>query len=88
MKIIATFANRTHEPDAVELVCAWDEYSIDANYEGWVEDKQKQLGSWGNELLNSVDVEIEIDVTEIWKRLDPANVLQVSVESQQILEEK
>jgi hypothetical protein len=60
MKIIATFANRKHDPEVVELVTAWDEYSVDENMSGWQEDKVKSLASWGDDLLNSVDVEIEL----------------------------
>lgn len=60
MKIIATFANRTYDPDVVELVTAWDEASVDENMSGWQEDKVSSLASWGDDLLNHVDVEIEL----------------------------
>jgi len=84
MKIIATFANRVHDPEIVELVCAWDEYSVDANYEGWQEDRRHQLDSWDDDLLRSVDVEIEVNMSKIYEVLIPE--IRIGADSVEVLD--
>lgn len=71
MKIIATFANRAYDPEEVELVCAWDEFSVDNNHEGWEADRRDSLASWGNDLLRHVTVEIDVEMGDIYEALDP-----------------
>lgn len=69
MKIHAVFANRKHDPEEIELVTAWDEYSVDANPEGFADDVAKSLASWGDDLLRHVAVEIDVDYLPIYKAL-------------------
>jgi len=76
MIIVATYANRTYDPDVIELVDAWDEYSVENNYEGWKKSRQDALNSWGDDLLRWVTVEIEVPMGEICKALDPEIVLK------------
>ena len=73
-EITTTWANRKYDPHTPELVCAWDEYSIDNNYDGWVEDKQKALNSWGEDLLSHVDIVIYVPFEVVDQALNPASV--------------
>jgi hypothetical protein len=71
MKIYATFANRHYAPEASELVCAWDEFCIEGNYEGWEADRQKALDSFGSDLLRHATFEIEVPMDEVDAALNP-----------------
>lgn len=66
MIIHAVFANRKYDPEVIELVTAWDEFSVDENPEGWEEEVNKGLASWGEYLLHHVHVDIKVsdDVIE------------------------
>lgn len=80
MKILATFANRAYDPEVIELIDAWDEFSVDENYEGFIESRTKAIESWGRDLLRWVTVEIEVaDFAEVAKALDPHPSLQGEV---------
>lgn len=72
MKIYATFANRKHDPESVELVDAWDEFCFDENPTGFEESKDRALASWGDDLLRWVTVEIDVEAADIYEALDPA----------------
>lgn len=83
MIVVATFANRKYDPEVIELVCAWDEYSVDSNPKGWEEDRAKSLASWGDELLRAVDVEINVPMSQVEAALNPAvriDATSVSIE--------
>jgi hypothetical protein len=82
MKIVATFANFTYDADVIELACAWDEYSMDANYEGWEKDKKKTLDAYGDDLLHHVDVEIEVPMASVYAHFQNVSVDASSVEVQ------
>lgn len=72
MKIIVTIANRTYDPEYLEVVTAWDQDSIDENYQGWKDDKAEQLRAWGSDLLHHVDVELEIDGEAVFNLFNTA----------------
>jgi len=84
VKIVATYANRKSDPDVVELVDAWDEYSVESNYAGWEESRQKALDSWGDDLFRWVTVEIAVPMGEIYKVLC-ADEIQVDVSNQPVI---
>jgi hypothetical protein len=60
MKIHTLWAVRISSPDEPELVTAWDEYSVDANPEGWHKDVAEGLDSWGSDLETHRFIDIEI----------------------------
>lgn len=68
MKIICMFGQRRHDPDLIELMTAWDEYCAEDNYEGFEEACQVSAKSWGDDLLSSRVIEIEIDESKIHER--------------------
>jgi hypothetical protein len=74
MDIFATFATRKHEPDAPELVVAWDEYCIDSNPEGYAEDVQKSLASWGDDFDQARTIRLSIDDTTLLRAFAPVKV--------------
>lgn len=75
MRIIATFVNFKDHPDEIELIHAWDEYTVDSNGDGYSESLEDALGSYGGEILNTVEVFIEVPEAEIRERLrDPVIV--------------
>lgn len=74
MKIFATFANRKHDPEDVELVDAWDEYSVDENPGGFSDSRTAALNSWGSDLFRWVTVEIDVEAADIYEALDPVSV--------------
>lgn len=69
MKIFATFANRKYDPNDVELVHAWDEYSFDNNPTGYEDTKREAVASLGDDLLHSITALIEIDAEPIYAAL-------------------
>lgn len=79
MKIFATFANRKYDPDVVELIDAWDEFSADENYSGYEASRKAAIESWGGDLLRWVTVEIDVPAAEIYAALDPRPAVQGSV---------
>lgn len=72
--ITMTWAVRKHDPESPELVTAWDEYSIDANPEGWEEDKKKSLASWGDDLLRHADIVVYVPYEVIVNAVKPPTV--------------
>ena len=80
MLILATFANRKYDPEnSTELVVAWDEFCVEGNPDGYDEERDKALASWGDDLLRWVEVEIEVPMAEIEKALN--GQLRVSASS-------
>ena len=75
MKILATFVNWKHDPEAIDLVCAWDEYSVDNNFDGYTKDRDQSIASYGTEIQGSVTVEIVIDANEVLSALNPSVVI-------------
>lgn len=51
---------RKHEDCLPELVEAWDEFSIDENYEGWVEACKAAVTSIGDDLAEERVLDISI----------------------------
>lgn len=74
MKIFATFANRKHDPELIELVDAWDEFCFDENPTGFEDSKAAALGSWGDDLLRWVTVEIDVEAAGIYDALMPVSI--------------
>lgn len=71
MKIFATFANRTYDHEAVELLHAWDEFSFDENPTGYEDTKREAVASLGGDLFRWVTVEIDVEAAEIYEALAP-----------------
>lgn len=65
MKIRATFVNFKGDDDTIELVHAWDEYSIDNNPVGYDETLAESLASYGEDIQDSVTVAIVVDYAAI-----------------------
>ena len=61
MKICTTWITRTYAQDTPELICAWGEYDIDGNYDGWRDDRQAQIDAIGKDLHTFRDIDIEVD---------------------------
>lgn len=65
---------RKDSPDEPELMTAWDEYSVDNNPEGFREDVQKHLDSWGDDLLEHRQIEILVPESSIRSAFQPQRV--------------
>lgn len=48
-----------------ELMVAWDEHSIDANPQGFYDDIEKSKKSWGDELVTSRLISVDINEDEL-----------------------
>lgn len=71
MRIYATFVNWKHAPKEIEMVCAWDEFSVDNNPDGYEKDRADSLKSYEPDYLHAATVEIiipESQVVEILNR--------------------
>ena len=71
MIIHATFVNFTYDPEVVELVHAWDEYSLDNNPTGYEDSKREALATYEGTILNKVTVDIRVDENAIANALSP-----------------
>lgn len=69
MRIYATFVNFKYDPEVIELVHAWDEYSCDDNAEGYQASLERELASYDDEILNKIAVTLEVDEVPIRKLL-------------------
>lgn len=74
MKIHAVFANRTYDPNIIELVAAWDEFCVESNEDGWQREVEEGLASWGDELLHHVYVDIDLPMSEVYARFEALSV--------------
>lgn len=74
MKIFATFVNFKYDDELVELVHAWDEYTVDSNPGGYDRSKAEALASYGADVLQVVEVEIEVPMRGIYARFEPVQV--------------
>jgi hypothetical protein len=74
MTIICLFGQRRHDPEIIELMCAWDDYCADANCEGMEEDFERAKKSWGDDLLESRIVEIQVDENKIRSLFAPVRL--------------
>ncbi len=52
-----------------ELLVAWDEFSVDDNFEGWEEDCQKALASLQGEYTNQAYVDIQVQDSDLEEKL-------------------
>lgn len=67
MRIRATFINRSYDPTHIELVHAWDEFSIDDNPEGYEADLAEDLATYQPDVLKVVTVDIAIPYSALDK---------------------
>lgn len=67
MRITCLFGQRKSQPEAIELMTAWDEYCIDNNPEGFEEDCERAKKSWGDELLQWRLVDLATSSTDLEK---------------------
>lgn len=81
LRIECLFANRKDSPDVVELLTAWDEYSIDENPEGWEKDKATRIDAVGSELLRWAVATITVDLDALTSMLNPETFITGSVSS-------
>lgn len=58
--VALTFANRPYDPEAIELVHAWDVAAVEDNPTGYEETKHGALAAMGTDLLHWVTVEVEV----------------------------
>lgn len=67
MLIHTCWAWRKHE-DGPELLEAWDEYTVEQNYEGWQAACQKAIASLGNDIsslgVRYIDLRVDGDAVE------------------------
>jgi hypothetical protein len=70
VNLYALFALRKGE-DIPELLEAWDEYSVDGNWDGWEAARTKALASIGDELHSSAIITITVPVEPIEQALNP-----------------
>lgn len=75
MKIRATFVWPSYA-EGPELACAWDEYCIDANDEGWAEERAKRIASYGDELDPTMvrDVDLVVDYDRLERLFLPVEI--------------
>jgi hypothetical protein len=50
---------------SIELMVAWDEYCVDENREGFEEECEKAKKSWGSDLHQWREIDIEVDEKEL-----------------------
>lgn len=63
-----------------ELLVAWDEYTIDENGEGWLEECEEQLKACKTDVEVSRVIEVEVDVPHVRRLLlPPTEVVQGKV---------
>jgi hypothetical protein len=77
MKIHTVWAVRKCNPGEPELVTAWDEFSVDANSEGFEEDVKKSLESWGDDLLAFRRIDIRVSYPGILQAFDTTEITGV-----------
>lgn len=76
MKIIAVFGLVHNEP---ELLCAWDEYQIDSNPQGFHAEVKRVTESYAGELGAKIQVTIQVDDSRIRELLAPAIALPAPI---------
>ena len=59
--ILHTLWGARHDESTPELMVAWDEYSVDTNYEGFREDCERAIASWGADLSEKRALDININ---------------------------
>lgn len=70
IEIHMIWANEDREPDAVWMVDAWDEFSMDGNYDGW----EKAVAKARKENENIRIIVTTVSYSEIQKAFVPAKV--------------
>lgn len=73
MLISTLWITRTYS-DAPEMIEAWSEFDIDANYEGWEAAWKKGLDSIGSDLLEHRTIDLEVPYADIQRAFDSPTV--------------
>jgi hypothetical protein len=60
MRIYTVWGVRKGAADEPELMVAWDEYCVDSNPEGFDEEVEKAIASWGSDLLATRPITLTI----------------------------
>jgi hypothetical protein len=63
-----------YEGQAPELMIAWDEYSLEQNYEGFEQQCQQAIESWGDELVQWRIIEVAVADAPIFKAFEPTAI--------------
>lgn len=76
MRVHALFITRPHNPDLPELLTAWDEYSVDENWEGYQADIAAKLASVEGDVDRHAIVTIDVDEAAILNILRPSGTVK------------
>lgn len=82
MEIVTVWITRHYSQDTPEMVEAWSEFDIDANYEGWCEARDKAVASIGDDLHTVRVINVHVDYDEIRRAFDDVDVDASRVEVQ------
>lgn len=67
------WVTRRSEPGSTpELICAWDERSIEENYDGFQEAVTRAIGRIGDDLLDVRTVDLMVSERTVWGAFEPA----------------
>lgn len=58
---------RKDSPDVPELIVAWDEYAVDGNPDGFQQDCEEGLASWGTDLAEHRYINLRVSLVDIEK---------------------
>jgi hypothetical protein len=72
--IATLWVTRKSEPGHPELVCAWDEFDIEGNWEGWAEACRKAKESIGDDLDQYRYFDVVIDFRPILESFQAGRV--------------
>jgi hypothetical protein len=67
--VALTFANRKFDPEAIELIHAWDIDGVEGNPTDYEDTKQAAIASLGSDLLRWVTVEVNVPDSSIRQAL-------------------
>ncbi|MBP3044854.1 hypothetical protein KKR91_01310 [Arthrobacter jiangjiafuii] len=80
MKIYLIWAVVENENDAPWLVAAWDEYCMDSNSEGWMEELAKARSEYGAGNIR-VTTTLAVDYDKVVRAFEPADVTPDVIET-------
>ena len=67
------------ETESPELITAWDEYSIDENYDGWQLATQLALKEIGDDVVDHRFIDIKVPDEKIFNLFDVATVATTEI---------
>lgn len=65
MDIVTVWITRTYSQDTPEMVCAWDEYCCEGNWEGFEKERDEAIAAIGDDLDQVRTINIRIDYGDI-----------------------